>query len=86
MAHLALSYFVRFPSMRGGRGLINDQAQVVELLAWECWQPDGEFSMELLRTVSSMMNRRGFPDKDTLTAMLAWDCWKIDGKFNFIRL
>ena len=75
--------FRTFASMRSGRGLFDDEAEITAILAWPCWRVDGAFSMDLLRTISSMMNRKGFPDKAKLEAMLAWDCWKVDGKFSF---
>ena len=75
-----------FASMRSGRGLFEDEAEITTILAWPCWRVDGAFSMELLRTVSSMMCRKGFPDKAKLEALLAWDCWKIDGKFSLEML
>ena len=74
--------FRTFASMRSGRGLFDDEAEITAILAWPCWRVDGEFSMELLRTISSMMSRKGFPDKAKLEAMLAWDCWKIDDIFS----
>ena len=75
-----------FASMRSGKGLFDDEAEITAILAWPCWRVDGEFSMELLRTISSMMSRKGFPDKAKLEALLVWDCWKIDGKFSLEML
>ena len=78
--------FRTFASMRSGRGLFDDEAEITAILAWPCWRVDGEFSMELLRTISSMMSRKGFPDKGKLEALLAWDCWKVDGKLSLEKL
>ena len=75
-----------FASMRSGRGLFDDEAEITAILAWPCWRVDGEFRIELLRTISSMMSCRGFPDKAKLEAMLAWDCWKVDGKLSLEKL
>ena len=74
--------FRTFASMRSGRGLFDDEAEITAILAWPCWRVDGEFSMELLRTISAMMSRKGFPDKAKLEALLAWNCWQLDGKFS----
>ena len=78
--------FRTFASMRSGRGLCDDEAEITAILAWPCWRVDGELSMDLLRTISSMMSRKGFPDKSKLEALLAWDCWKVDGKLSLERL
>ena len=74
--------FRTFASMRSGRGLFDDEAEITAVLAWPCWRVNGEFSTELLRTISSMMSRKGFPDKAKLEALVAWNCWKIDGNFS----
>ncbi|USE33994.1 hypothetical protein [Endozoicomonas sp. SCSIO W0465] len=51
------------------------------LKAWECWQVNGEFSLELLRAFSSMCNGKGLPDKAKVEA-LAWECWQVNGEFS----
>ncbi|USE33983.1 hypothetical protein [Endozoicomonas sp. SCSIO W0465] len=38
------------------------------LKAWECWQVNGEFSLELLRAFSSMCHGKGLPDKAKVEA------------------
>ncbi|USE33987.1 hypothetical protein [Endozoicomonas sp. SCSIO W0465] len=49
-------------SMCNGKGL-PDKAKVEACVAWECWQVNGEFSLELLRAFSSMCMAKACPTK-----------------------
>ncbi|USE33991.1 hypothetical protein [Endozoicomonas sp. SCSIO W0465] len=64
-----------------GKGL-PDKAKVEALKAWECWQVNGEFSLELLRAFSSMCHGKGLPDKAKVEALKAWECWQVNGEFS----
>ncbi|USE33992.1 hypothetical protein [Endozoicomonas sp. SCSIO W0465] len=68
-------------SMCNGKGL-PDKAKVEACVAWECWQVNGEFSLELLRAFSSMCHGKGLPDKAKVEALKAWECWQVNGEFS----
>ena len=67
--------------MSSGKGLPKEQ-DVNAVLAWPCWQKNGEFSHSLFRSLSSMFNGRGLPKEQDINAVLTWPCWQKNGEFS----
>ena len=75
-------YLKQITSMCNRKG-VPDPVKAAEIIEWDCWKIDGTFSLELLRTFSSMMSGRGLiNDQAQVVEMLAWECWRLDGEFS----
>ena len=48
------------------------QADVEALLAWPCWQLDGQFNRGLFRSFASIFSRKGLPSEEYVVACLSW--------------
>ena len=53
------------------------------ILAWPCWQLDGQFNYGLFRSFSSMFHHKKLPGEEQVKAILAWPCWQVGGQFNY---
>ncbi|WP_422414185.1 hypothetical protein, partial [Endozoicomonas sp. ALB122] len=64
-------------------GMIKHE-EVKEVLGWPEWKDkDGEFSMELFRSFSSMNHGKGMPKQEEVKEVLGWPEWKDkDGEFS----
>ena len=82
LAMLAVS-----PCLLSVTGMCNNRGvplarAVKSLLAWSCWQSDGQFNHGLFRSFSGMFCGKGLPIEADVNAILSWSVWQEGGQFN----